>query len=404
MPSWACATSLSLLLVIPYPDGIEQIYISELRFTTQISMLRKMMCLLTCQPGDDTDNQVDQALGCLAEMLNLAAAGLCWKGGQQAVSCAQRPLHFILDPHTQASIADPAHLDEVLEGNGSVSWLAVPMMADGVAQGRLWVAALPERVFGDDERELLRTVANQLALARRNAVLVNELKTMAERRGTLLRRFIELQEDCQRNVSRELHDEVSQSLTALIVQIDTLLAAHAAGAELQREKLDRLRGEVVRVLDEVNRMVLDLRPTMLESHGLMAALRWYGSERLVSVGTQFLVSGGRCAPQLPSPLLTTLYRIGQQAIANVARHAGAANAWLDISCQDHHLVLTVQDDGEGFDVPSVLSWPQGMSGIGISGMQERAALVNGELTIESELGRGTCVKVTVPYTCKVIDE
>ena len=367
----------------------------------QLSVLRKMMCMLACQASDDQDEKARSVLDCMIQTLGLEAAGFYWKENGQVKLRAQTPPGMALDEPIQQAIADPARFDEIIQGgNDRQAWLALPMRANGMTRGRLWVATQPGRALQDSERELLLLAANQMALAQQSDVLLNELQTMAERRGVLLRQYIELHESCSQNVSRELHDEISQLLTALILKVDTALAA-ANDGEAARRHLERLREGVVRVLDEVNRIVLDLRPTLLETHGLMEALSWYAVERLSLARTQAHITGGQCAPRLSSPLLTILYRVGQQALSNVACHAAAANAWLDISCEDGWLTLTVCDDGRGFDARQALAHQQGMKGIGLWSMQERAALVDGQLSIESQPGRGARVSLKIPFDCKI---
>jgi signal transduction histidine kinase len=159
----------------------------------------------------------------------------------------------------------------------------------------------------------------------------------------------------------------------------------------------KFRQELVRLQDEVQRLVLELRPALLEQKGILDALRWYGWQRLHLSGTQFHIAGGQCAPRLPALAKLTRYRIGQAAIANSARHANASHVWLEISCAAEELLLTVRDDGCGFDLGVTASCPEGLKGMGILGMQERALLLNGKLTIQSAPGQGTCVQVRIPF-------
>jgi signal transduction histidine kinase len=180
-----------------------------------------------------------------------------------------------------------------------------------------------------------------------------------------------------------------------MVDLETALTAYPDAVQLLQPYLKRLRIGLEHAMDEVSRIVLDLRPAMLEDHGLVAALRWYGTERLRDSDINFHVNAA-CAPRLPDHLETTVYRIAQEAITNVVRHAAARNLWLEVACPDHSFTLTVRDDGCGFDVETILAQPTGMQGIGLLGMKERAALVGGELTIESAPGQGTSVQITLP--------
>lgn len=362
---------------------------------TPLAFLRRLMCLLACRPGNDPDEQIALALNCLVETLAAEAAGVYWIKNGKLVPQAQSPAHFSLDSPLKEWFSKPDRLTELLEGQDGITWLAVPMRAGGVPLGRLWLVMPAGHVFSDDERELVRLAGNQLATAQENLRLYREVAYLAERRGALLRRIINMQDQRCRHVSRELHDEISPTLAALLIDVETIQARQPAAAEALQPYLDRFKVGLEGALDEINRIVLDLRPALLEDHGLVAALNWFGSERLRPAGATFHVDA--CCPlRLPDHLETTLYRIAQEAITNVARHSGAANAWLEVSCPDHSFVLAVRDDGCGFNVQRMLTQPEGLQGVGLFGMKERAALVGCELSIESTAGQGTRVQVVVP--------
>jgi len=377
----------------------------EYTFTSQILLLRKLVCLLLSQSGDELSEKMHQPLEWLINMLCVEAAAVYWREDEELALLAQCPETYSIDAQISRTMTNPARLDEVMEGrNGEAAWLVAPMRSEGVTRGRLGVVVRPGRVWSREERELLRFVANQLAIAGQNAIYQDQVAALSRRRGKLLRRLIEADEQCSRRVSRELHDEIGQSLAALVVEVDTILSANLGDAALIESHLDHLRRRLVQVTDEVDRIVLDLRPTLLENSGLMAALGWYGIERLRPMETRLHIAGGQCAPQLSSCLTTMLYRIGQEALSNVARHAQAANASLSIDCKDNHLTLTINDDGCGFDTARVLDQPQGLQGIGLLGMQERATLIDGDLTINSKAGQGTRIHVRVPLNDQVTNE
>ncbi|MFO7631592.1 MAG: histidine kinase [Caldilinea sp.] len=166
----------------------------------------------------------------------------------------------------------------------------------------------------------------------REARLHAEVDRLVRDRSLHLRRMMEIQEECRRRVARDLHDEVSQSLTAALVQLDTVEALLYQQPDRAATQIGGLRTTLGRLHDEVQRVLLDLRPVLLEQKGLMAALAWYGNERLRPLGCTVHLSGGRCAPDLPEEVKLTLYRIGQESLSNVARHAAAQNVWLDLHC------------------------------------------------------------------------
>lgn len=362
-----------------------------------VSILRQLACLMACQPCADADEQAGQVLQTLLEILEADAVGLYWvQRDNGLLPRLQLPAEFNLADPLRQILTNRTWLDEMMAGQaGDRVWLAVPTRTGSVPVGRLWVVRPAEQTFSSEERELLLLVGHQLAAAQENLRLYREVTRLAERRGALLRRIINAQDERCRRVSRELHDEISPSLAALKIDLETALAAHPEAAQAIRPHLERVRAGMERTMDEVSRIVLDLRPALLEDHGLVAALRWYGTERLRDSNVNFHVNAA-CAPRLPDHLETTVYRIAQEAITNVVHHATARNLWLEIACPDHSFALTVRDDGCGFDVETILAQPTGMQGIGLFGMKERAALVGGELTVQSTPGRGTSIQITLP--------
>lgn len=362
---------------------------------TLLVFLRRLMCLFACRSNNDPDEQITLVLNNLVKTLAAEAAGVYWIRGDKLVPRAQSPVHFSLDSPLQERFGGMGRLTEVLKGQDSKPWLAVPMRASGVPVGRLWLVMPPGHVFSNEERELIRLVGNQLATTQENLRLYREVAYLAERRGALLRRIINVQDERCRRVSRELHDEISPTLAALLIDVETIQARQPAAAEALQPYLDRFKVGLEGAMDEINRIVLDLRPALLEDQGLAAALNWFAAERLRPTGASLHVNAC-CSLRLASHLETTVYRIAQEAITNAARHSGAANVWLEVSCPDRTFVLAVRDDGCGFDVQRMLTQPESLQGIGLFGMKERAALVGCTLAIESTAGEGTRVQVIVP--------
>lgn len=369
----------------------------ELTRSDHLSALREMMCLLTCQTGENIHDRLGQSLRLLCQTTPLAAAGIVWIQKDEQRLQVRWPQNGSIDPSLEAALVNPIELgDHPLSGEDG-SWTIVPMRYDGAIVGRLWGICQPDHACGEISHDLLLFAANQLAMAYHNAFLHKDLIAQTERCSILLQRLTNANEECRRDVARELHDEISQSLAVLILQADTIQFSLDNNIDLLKTCVPKYRQELVRLQDEVQRLVLELRPALLEQKGLLDALRWYGRQRLSISKSQFHVSGGQCAHHLPSPAKLALYRIGQEAIANSARHANAAHVWLEISCEGGGLLLTVRDDGCGFDPEVPMSCPERLQGMGILGMQERALLLNGKLTIQSVPGQGTCVQVRIPF-------
>jgi signal transduction histidine kinase len=251
-----------------------------------------------------------------------------------------------------------------------------------------------EKRVRERTRELEASRDELRQVAAENAVLYEELKQKESLRGELLKKVIGAQEEERRRIARELHDETSQALTALAMGMETVTLGPSLSKEQLQEKLSGLKGLAVQTLDEVHNLIYDLRPSILDDLGLVAGLEWYAENRLQPLGLGVHVEVSGQERRLPSEVETTLFRIGQEAISNVARHAEASNVLLTIHFNENAVSLEVEDDGKGF-APAAES-STAPSGWGLLGMRERSALLKGELEIASEPGRGTSVAVRVP--------
>jgi signal transduction histidine kinase len=222
------------------------------------------------------------------------------------------------------------------------------------------------------------------------------LRRLAETRARLLRQIISAQEEERRRIARDLHDEIGQALTTLLVGLRTLEGAPTL--ESAQERARELRGIGGEALGEVRRLARGLRPSVLDDLGLVAALERYTADYTQAHGIAVHVH----APAFPSGRLpgvveTALYRIVQEALTNTAKHAKATAVWLDIELRPGAVRVTLEDDGCGFASDALLQQADG-SHLGLSGMFERAALLNGSVSVASKVGRGTRVCVTVPLT------
>jgi len=202
-------------------------------------------------------------------------------------------------------------------------------------------------------------------------------------------RLVSAQEEERRAISRELHDEVGQSLSALLMEAGNA-AAHAppASAEFRRhvESIKRLAEASVNV---IRNMTLLLRPSMLDDFGLVPALEWQAREVSKRTGLRVQVSADEGAGELPDALRTCIYRVVQEALHNCARHAQARSVKVAVEQARNRIVLTVEDDGSGFDARRV-------RGLGLVGMAERVNHLGGNFSVSSAPGAGTKVAVELP--------
>ncbi|HUK66349.1 MAG TPA: HAMP domain-containing protein [Anaeromyxobacteraceae bacterium] len=225
------------------------------------------------------------------------------------------------------------------------------------------------------------------ALARVNA----ELKSRDEQRQRLLRMVITAQEDERKRIARELHDETTQSLAVLAMGIESAAAALRAGGP--RPRLEEVKALAVKTLEEVHRLILDLRPAVLDDLGLFSALRWYAERYLAERGIAVRCEIRELERRLPPEIEIALFRIGQEAMNNVLRHAKADSVLIQLGEEGQKLRIEIEDDGQGFD-PEVA--PADRPHYGLLGIRERAELLGGTAVIESSPGGGTRVEVLVP--------
>jgi signal transduction histidine kinase len=213
-------------------------------------------------------------------------------------------------------------------------------------------------------------------------------------RGELLRRVVAAQESERQRIARELHDETGQALTAIGLGLRGVATTLRQDVDKAAYNLRQLEGMAVRSLDELRRVIADLRPSHLDDLGLGPALRWYGNEisERTHLNIQVIAPGGPCL--LPKTVSMALFRIAQEALTNTVKYAQAQNAFVNVGQENGNIFLEVADDGVGFDQEMFLN--EHKPTWGLLGMQERAALLGGEFSLDSQPGQGTRVKVSIP--------
>jgi signal transduction histidine kinase len=266
---------------------------------------------------------------------------------------------------------------------------------DSLETIQAWSRELEARVR-ERTREMEVSRDSLRAIAEENATLYEELKRKEAARSHLLKKVIGAQEDERRRIARELHDETSQSLTALAVGLETAGLTSESGQAKLQEKLASLKELAVETLERVHDLIYDLRPSVLDDLGLVAGLRWYAESRLQTAGVRVRLQVKGSERRLPAEAETALFRIGQEAVNNVARHARASSVLLAVTFEDSRITLDVNDDGEGFNVVAASETTARQSGWGLMGMEERATLLGGTIEIASKPGSGTRVRAIIP--------
>lgn len=280
-------------------------------------------------------------------------------------------------------------------GGGERIWpliVDVPLIAKGTLVGILNLAARMPEQFTAEHSQIAQEIAAQLAVALREARLFDEVKSGREQLRSLSSKLVEVQETERRFLARELHDEIGQVLTSLKL---ALQIAGREGARPVDANLNVAVGMVDDLMGRIRQLSLDLRPQMLDDLGLMPALDWLFQRHFKQIGLRVLFKHTPLKQRLPAQQETALFRIVQEALTNVARHARVhevtVRLWQD--SQNQTLGVQVHDTGVGFDVPKVLG---ARASSGLAGIRERAALLGGQFTLDSSPGAGTRLTVELP--------
>jgi signal transduction histidine kinase len=323
----------------------------------------------------DPDGMILFANRRLAEIARAPLEGLRGSPLQQFVAPAERPTFETLAREGAwrncarefCMVAEDAAVTPVLIALSAVSLGAYPGVAEAGARN------------GPD---VLMAIVTDLT----------ERKQAEAARLELMRRLISAEDDERRRIARELHDETGQSLTALLVGLRAI-EEQAVTLDV-RSAAQRLRSVAAQTVDNVGRLARGLHPSVLDDKGLAAAARRHVGDYADAFGVAVdLRLESIAALRLPPLVQTTMYRILQEALTNVARHARARTVGVELTDDGTVLELVVRDDGTGFDVGAAL---KEASGLGLHGMRERVALLGGSVEIESEPGHGTRVRARIP--------
>ena len=259
---------------------------------------------------------------------------------------------------------------------------------DGVGHLVAWRGRPARLVQINDITERLRT---QQTLERLN----RELEVSHERLRALSRRLFEVQEEERKRLARDLHDDVGQALTALKIQLESIARP---GSELQRQRVDECVDTVQHTLERVRQLSLSLRPPQLDDLGLAAALRSHLDRQARVAGLHAHFEAEDAPHDLAPDAETACFRVAQEAINNVLRHARARNLWVRLFTAGGRLAISVRDDGRGFDLDSVRARAANGASLGLVGMEERMALAGGSFELRSSPGQGTVLLATFPIT------
>jgi len=227
--------------------------------------------------------------------------------------------------------------------------------------------------------------------------LFEAINLQREQLRALNEKLNEIQEAERKQLARELHDEMGQALTAISINLATIAQElPPASAKSFLERLNESKMLADQTLEQIRELSFNLRPAMLDDLGLVPTLRWYTKryEKRGNISVKLQVRGLK--ERLPANIETALYRIFQEALTNVTRHAQASNVYLELRQHDSSVVAQIRDDGRGFDMKQILSKTTPKMSIGLLGMRERVVLLDGSFNIHSEPGAGTQILVEIP--------
>lgn len=269
------------------------------------------------------------------------------------------------------------------------SGLCVPLQAGLEQYGVVVLASPAPRRPSPEHLELMRAFTNQAAIAFQNAKLYQNLRAEHDQ-------IIRSENEMRQKLARDLHDGPTQKVSALVMQLDyinRLLDRNPAEAKAELEKARAVAQQTVR---EIRTSLFSLRPLSLETKGLSAALEQYCVRLQEAENIPIQIDPGHFGNELDPNIAATVFAIVDEAVNNARKHAPGAPIYVRVGQQNDSLTALIQDQGPGFDFQKVVSSYDERSSLGLQNMRERAKLIDGDLRIESELGRGTRITLVVP--------
>lgn len=295
------------------------------------------------------------------------------------------------------------HLPEGMRGPlppeivaNAASWLLIPMLAADSFVGLLVLGRKEPSAYREHRSTLAEGLVAQATVAIQNARLFAEVQSNQERLRLLSRQIVNAQEKERQRVSRELHDEAGQALTALKISLEMIVGSWSDIPEFVGEQMKEAIEMTDHTMEQIRLLAHDLRPPVLDTFGLSTSVEGLARDfgRRAGLDTDLR---SEPLPELPDAVAISFYRFVQEALTNVARHANASQVSIELRRDHDKIILSVEDDGRGFDVDEVIQASGKRTGIGLVGMQDRFELLKGWIEIDSKPGQGTTVRAYVPY-------
>lgn len=302
---------------------------------------------------------------------------------------------FLEDISKDSNVTIP----EFINIDGFKTFISIPLRAKQQVFGVITVASRVQRKFTQTDISLFYAIGDQLGIAIEYAMLYERLRKARERLRRLARQNLVAEEEERRRIARELHDETSQSLSGLSLQLEAIIELAERNGNLGAEfigKLKKVQSLTVHVHKEVSHLISNLHPALLDTLGLVPAIRQYAETSLQPLEINISVATQGNIKRLPSDIEATLFRVVQGAIGNVAQHSKAKNAIITLEFKPDQLLFQLTDDGQGFDVSKITDVEESGRGRGLFSMRERIGFLGGTSGIDSKLGAGTTVWAKIP--------
>ncbi len=310
---------------------------------------------------------------------------------------------LVEDLTTEPNAAHPS----LISTEGLKAFVSVPLRAKGKVLGVMNVASHKAHQFTERDMLVLDSIGDQLGIAVEQANLYEQLRRSRERYRRLAQQILVAQEEERRRIARELHDDTSQTLSGLALNLQALVEmtdmTNVNNAEF-KARLKKALSLAVQIGSEVSRLIADLRPTLLDTLGLIPAIRHYAETNLspagINVSFKFDESLSKFSPQVEAGL----FRIIQGTAGNILHHSKAKNVNISLQRQGDEIVLQITDDGVGFEVSQITRIEESGRGAGLFSMKERTRQLGGRCHIDSHPGQGTRINVIVPLVKSTANE
>jgi signal transduction histidine kinase len=297
-----------------------------------------------------------------------------------------------------SSEPDAARLD-LISSEGLRAFVSVPLRAKDNVLGVMNVASHVPHRFTKEDVHLLHTIGDQLGIAIEQAVLYERLRKARERLRKLARQNLRAEEEERRRIARELHDETSQSLSGIALQLEALIEMYAKSGSQDAQiaaGLKKVQALTVQVHKEVSRVISNLHPTVLDTLGLVAAARQHAKNTLQPLNINVTVEVKGNEMRFLPDVEAALFRVIQGSVGNIIKHSKAKNASMVLVYRPDEFSLNISDDGQGFDVSRLTDVEESGRGRGLFSMRERIGFLGGTSGVESKIGAGTTIWAKIP--------